>query len=170
VENLANSSVSSIVIGILVVAYSCYRQLQTRTVREDRGSIIFVVLLVIGLYQAFTFAEKHEVGAEIVIITIGSLIVGLALGVLRGVLVHVWRAGGKLYRRGNATTIVIWVVGIAIHLAVEFLSQKLDRSAQGLASSTLLIYIALSIGAQRFIVLRRAKTIEEHPDEAPTHY
>jgi hypothetical protein len=170
VENLANSSVSSIVIGILVVAYSCYRQLQTRTVREDRGSIIFVVLLVIGLYQAFTFAEKHEVGATIVLITIVSLLVGLALGVLRGTLVHVWRAGGKLYRRGNATTIVIWVVGIAIHLAVEFLSQKVDRSAQGLASSTLLIYIALSIGAQRFVVLRRAKTIEEHPDEAPTHY
>lgn len=169
-ENLGNSSLVSIIIGVLVVAFTCYRQLQTRAIREDRGVLIFVILIVLGLYEGFSFLEKHPVSGGALAITGASLVIGLAFGALRGRLVHLWRRDGKLLRRGGVITIVIWIVGLGIHLGTELLSGKLDSSAQGLATNTLLIYIALSLGAQRFVLLRRAKTIEEHPSEAPTRY
>jgi hypothetical protein len=170
VQSLDTSAVGSIVIGLVVVAFVCYRQLQSRPVREDRGVLIFLILLVFGLYQAFTFMENTAVSTDVLVITVASLIVGVGLGLLRGRLVHLWRSGGKLLRRGNGWTIVIWIIGLGIHLGTDFVGSSLDRAAAGFATNTLLVYIALSLGAQRFIVLRRAKSIAEHPDEAPTHY
>jgi NAD/NADP transhydrogenase beta subunit len=170
VTSLTNSPYTSIVIAILVVAFVCYRQLQTRNVREERGLVLYVLVFALGVLQTVTFVQKHSVGATVLILVIVSLVVGLGLGALRGRLVHLWRSGGQLMRRGNAWTVALWVVGIALHLGIDLFSTHLDKSAEGFASSTLLVYIGLALGAQRFVLLGRARSIVEHPDEAPTAY
>jgi hypothetical protein len=170
VTSLTSSPYTSIVIAILVVAFVCFRQLQTRSIREDRGLLLYVLVFALGVLQTMTFVQNHSIGATVLALVLVSLIVGLGLGALRGRLVHLWRADGQLLRRGNAWTVALWIVGLAIHLGIDFLSGPLNKSAAGFASSTLLLYIGLALGAQRLVLLRRAKNIVEHPNEAPTEY
>ena len=159
----------SIGIAVLVVAFVCFRQLQTRSIREERGLLLYVLVFALGVLQTSTFLQKHAVGATVVTLVTVSLAIGLGLGTLRGRLTHLWRANDQLLR-GNAWTVAIWVVGLGIHLAIDLYSRGLDHSAEGFATTTLLLYVGLSLGAQRLVLLRRAKTIVQHPNEAPTQY
>ncbi len=168
--SITSSPYTSIAIAVLVVAFVCFRQLQTRSIREERGLLLYVLVFALGVLQTSTFLQSHAVGSTVVVLVVVSLVVGLGLGALRGRLTHLWRADGQLLRRGNPWTIAIWVLGIGIHLAIDLYSRQLDHAAEGLATSTLLLYIGLSLGMQRLVLLRRAKTIVEHPDEAPTAY
>ena len=167
---LGNSAITSFVIGILDVALVCFRQLRTSSIREERGIVLYLVILAVGVYETVVFLQAHPVSLVVELLVGGSLVVGLGLGAGRGFLTHLWRADGRLLRRGNAWTIVLWVVGIGIHLGIDLFTEQVDRSGQGFASATLLIYIALSLGMQRLVLLRRARTIVGHPNEAPTHY
>jgi hypothetical protein len=132
--------------------------------------VLYVLIFALGVLQASTFLSKHAVGTVLILLVTASVLIGLGLGALRGRLTHLWRSGGQLLRRGNRWTIAIWVVGLGIHLSIDLTSQQLGKSAEGFATSTLLVYIALSLGVQRLVLLQRAKSIIEHPDEAPTHY
>jgi NAD/NADP transhydrogenase beta subunit len=170
VTSLANSPIVSIVIAVLVVALVCFRQLRTSPIREERGLFLYVIVFALGILQTVTFLQKHSVSATALALVLASLVIGLGLGALRGRLVHLWRSDGQLFRRGNGWTIGLWVIGLGIHLSIELLGAGLDKSAEGFASSTILLYIALALGAQRFVMLSRAKTITVHPDEAPTQY
>jgi NAD/NADP transhydrogenase beta subunit len=170
VSSFANSPWVSIVIAVLVVAVVCIRQLRTSSIREERGLVLYVLVFGLGVLQTVTFVQKHSIGAILLTLVLASLVIGLGLGALRGRLVHLWRANGQLLRRGNAWTIGLWAIGLAIHLSIDLIGAQLDKSAEGFASSTILLYIGLALGAQRFVLLQRAKTITEHPNEAPTQY
>jgi hypothetical protein len=170
VNSLASSPYLSIAIAAVIVAFVCYRQLRTSSIREERGLLLSVLVFALGILQTVTFIQKHSVDALVLSLVLVSLLIGLGLGALRGRIVHLWRANGQLLRRGNAWTVALWVVGIGIHLGVDLYSRGVDKSGEGFATSTLFIYIALSLGAQRFVMLRRAKSILEHPDEAATSY
>jgi hypothetical protein len=170
VQSLTNSGVTSIVVGLLIVVLVTFRQLRTSSVREERGVILYFVILAVGIYQTIFFLQAHVVDVTVELLIAASIVIGLGLGVLRGFLTHLWRADGKLLRRGNAWTILVWIVGLGIHLGLDIFTGQIDPSAQGFASATLLVYVALSLGTQRFVLLRRAKFIVEHPNEAPTHY
>jgi hypothetical protein len=167
---LIQSPYASIAIAVLVVALVCVRQLRTSPIREERGLVLYVLVFALGVLQTVTFLQHHSIGAAVLTLVLASLLVGLGLGALRGRLVHLWRVNGQLLRRGNAWTIGLWVIGLAIHLSIDLVGAGLDKSAEGFASSTILLYIGLALGAQRFVLLRRAKTLVEHPDEAPTQY
>lgn len=170
VQQILTSPWSSVVIGLLVVGWLCYRQLQTRTVKEDRGVRGAVILVAAGLAIAYNYLKVHDVDAVVLALTAGSLVIGIALGALRGRLVHLWREDATLYRRGNAVTVVIWIVGLAAHIGLDLLAVQLQPSAESFGSNTLLLYIALSLAAQKFVMLERAKRLDEHPEQAPTAY
>lgn len=170
VQDILNSPWFSLVIGLAVVAWFCYRQLQKKAVKEDRGMRGTVILVAAGLVVAYSYLKDHDVAAAVLGIAAGSLVIGIALGALRGRLVHVWREGSVLYRKGNALTVVLWAVGIAVHIGLDLVAAQLQPSTESFGSNTLLLYIALALGAQKFVVLERAKRLAEHPDEAPTSY
>jgi hypothetical protein len=170
VTSFANSPYVSIGLAVLVVAFVCYRQLQTRSIREERGLFLYVIVFALGVLQTSTFLQSHRVGTTAIVLVCASVLVGIGLGALRGRLTHLWRADGQLFRRGNPWTIAIWIGGIGIHLGIDLYSGALDRSAKGFATSSLLLYVGLSLGMQRLVLLRRAKSIVEHPNEAPTAY
>ena len=168
--SLANSPYTSIAISVLVVAFVSYRQLQTRGIREERGLLLYVLVFALGVLQASTFLQHHRVGTTAIVFVTISIVIGIGLGALRGRLTHLWRADGQLLRRGNPWTIGIWIVGLGIHLGIDLYSSQLDHTAEGFATSTLLLYVGLSLGAQRLVLLRRAKNLVDHPKEAPTTY
>src|SRR5581483_10629287 len=116
------------VIGVAVVVLLLARQVQKRSVREDSRPIIFLVLAVVGLFEAGQFVKAHPVGSEAILLTVGSLVLAAVFGVLRAFTVRLWREDGKLYRQGNVLTIVLWLVSIGTHFGVDAL---IDGSAKG---------------------------------------
>lgn len=153
-------SAANIVVSLAVLALILTRQLVKRTVREDQPFRIMAILGVIGIVETVQFQGKHTVSGAAWAILAASLVLGAGFGALRGMTVHVWREGGTLYRKGNAITLVLWVVGLALHLGSDLWVKHVDPSANGLSSTAVLLYLAVTLGAQQFYVIERAKHLE----------
>lgn len=151
---LVNNTVS-IVIGILALLFVLARQLQKRPVREDRGMRFMLILAVVGLYEIGTYLAHHSAHATAIGIVAGSLVVAAVFGAIRAYTVRLWREDGVLYRQGNALTLLLWLVAIGAHFGLDILVDH-SGGGSGLASSALVLYIAVSLGVQRLVVGRRA--------------
>lgn len=146
-------NVTEIVIGVAVVILLLARQVQKRSVREDSRPLIFLVLAVVGLVEAGQFVKTHPVGSQAVLLAVASLVVAAIFGVIRAYTMRLWRESGQLFRQGNVLTIVLWLVAIGIHFGIDAL---IDSSAKGLSTSTLLLYLAVTLGVQQMVVRYRA--------------
>ena len=146
-------NVTEIVIGVAVVLLLLARQVQKRSVKEDSRPIIVLILAVVGLFEAGQFIKAHPVGSQAVLLAVASLALAAVFGVIRAFTVRLWREDGQLFRQGNALTIVLWLVSIGIHFGGDTL---IDSSAKGLSTSTLLLYLAVTLGVQQVVVRYRA--------------
>jgi hypothetical protein len=146
-------NVTEIVIGIAVVILLLARQVQKRSVREDSRPLIFLALAVVGLLEAGQYIKAHPVNSEAILLTVASLVLAAVFGVIRAYTVRLWREEGQLFRQGNVLTIVLWIVAIGIHLGGDLL---IDSSAKGLSTTTLLLYLAVTLGVQQMVVRYRA--------------
>ena len=73
---------------------------------------------------------------------------------------RVWRTeDGTAVSKGSAVTAGLWILSLAAHLALEY---GIDRSTKvaGLGASTLLLYLAVTLGAQREVIRRRASVLD----------
>lgn len=146
-------NVTEIVIGVAVVILLLARQVQKRSVKEDSRPVIFLVLAVVGLVEAGQFLKSHPVGSEAILLTVASLVLAAVFGVIRAYTMRLWREEGQLFRQGNVLTIVLWLVAIGLHIGGDTL---IDSSAKGLSTTTLLLYLAVSLGVQQVVVRYRA--------------
>jgi len=150
-------SMANVLIALAILALILVRQLRTQQVREAQPYRIMLILGVIGLVETVQFHQQHDVSTAAWSLLVASLVVGAGFGALRGLTVHVWRDGGVLYRKGNAATLVLWLVGLALHLGVDVVIKHVDNSASGLGSSSVLLYLAVTLGVQQVLVLDRAE-------------
>ena len=150
-------SAVNVVIALAVLALILSRQLRRRTVRESQPYRITLILAVIGLVEVAQFRGQHDVTAAAWGLLAASLVVGAGFGALRGRTVHVWREDGTLYRQGNVATLVLWIVGLALHFSVDLLIAQVDADAKGLGSVAVLLYLAVTLGVQQLVVLERAE-------------
>ncbi len=146
-------NVTEIVIGVAVVILLLARQVQKRSVKEDSRPLIFLVLAVVGLFEAGQYIKAHPVNNEAILLSVASLVLAAVFGVIRAYTVRLWREDGQLFRQGNVLTIVLWIVAIGIHLGGDLL---IDSSAKGLSTTTLLLYLAVTLGVQQMVVRYRA--------------
>lgn len=162
-SSLGVSIVLTIVILVLIVS----RQLRERPVKEERGLRGIFIISIIGLVQLFDYIQKNPktLQTSAVIFLLLGLISALVFGWLRARFMHVWRDKGQLMRQGNISTILLWVVSIALHFGLDTAAQHMsnDKIASGLASASIVLYLAISLGAQKYVVLERAKAITEDP-------
>jgi hypothetical protein len=153
----------NIVVPALILAFIIRRQLEPRAVREDEPFRLLVVLVALGTVEMVQLAQKHTVPASAWAILGVSLAIGVGLGALRGALVHVWRVDGVLTRQGSYVTLVLWVVGLAVHFGADLVIAQVSHPARDLGNDALLLYVALVLGAQRWVTLARARRIEREP-------
>ncbi|HJP78269.1 MAG TPA: hypothetical protein VJ914_28610 [Pseudonocardiaceae bacterium] len=149
-------NITQIAIGVAVVILVLARQVQKRSVRQDSRPLIFLIIAVLGLVEAGEFVRTHPVGSQAILLTVASLVVAAVFGVIRAYTVRLWHEGGQLFRQGNAMTIVLWLVAIGIHFGLDAL---IDSSAKGLSASTLLLYLAVTLGVQQLVVRYRATAL-----------
>ena len=151
------TSAANVLIALAVLALILSRQLRKRTVREAQPYRIVLILAVIGVIETTQFHRDHAVSAGAWALLALSLVIGAGFGAWRGATVHVWRENGVLLRQGNAVTVVLWIVGLALHLGVDLAIKHVDASADGLGNSAVLLYLAITLGVQQLLVLERAE-------------
>jgi hypothetical protein len=145
----------NIVIGVVVLLWILSRQVQKRSVREDRRPTALLILLVLGVLQLTTFFKDNAATTSVVLLLVLSFVLAAGFGVIRAYTVRLWRADGQLWRQGNWLTVALWLAAIELHIGLDFLIDGAG-SAKGLSGASLMLYIAVSFGAQRLVVQSRA--------------
>jgi hypothetical protein len=149
-----------LVIGLAVLAFVLYRQLQPRPVRDNmRLPLIFAIIGVVELVQ---FLQHGHHGSGVVVALAGSLIIAAVFGAIRATTVRVWVEGGRAWRQGNWLTCLLWIVSLGVHLGYDYLVDGKGSQA-GLGSASLLLYLGVTFAIQQFILQARAQRMAGRP-------
>lgn len=155
-------NVINILIAAVVLAWVMSRQLRARPLNEQRPYSLMVVLAVLGLFQIAQLAGRAQITGAALAALVAGLVSGAIFGWLRGRHVHLWRVDGVLTRQGNWLTVALWVVGLAIHLGLDAAGELLsphDGAITSLGTVGIMLYLAVTLAAQRFATLARAKNL-----------
>jgi hypothetical protein len=147
--------VLSLALGVVVLALVLLRQTRIRPVPRQFVARLPVVLGVIGLFDAVDYAgDHHPTGADDLWV-IGTLAVGaVLLGAARALTVRIWSANQWVVRQGTPVTMALWLVSLAVHFFVD--GGGGHKGASGLEQSSFLLYLALTLGVQAYVIHRRA--------------
>jgi hypothetical protein len=74
--------------------------------------------------------------------------------VLRALTVKIWESNNWVVRQGTWLTMALWVVSLAVHLGSGIGAAHLN--AANFEATSLLLYLALTLGVQAAVVHRRA--------------
>jgi hypothetical protein len=147
--------VTELVVGIAALAFLVYRQLSAR--RLSASSLrISLILGVIGVLETVQFLQKHHAGGLTFAALGGSLVLALAFGAARTATTRLWQQDGSTWSQGNWLTATLWVAAVAAHLGYDALLDAHHGTA-GLGEATIVLYLAVSLGAQRLLLLQRAR-------------
>ena len=147
--------VTELALGVVILGLLIYRQLVPRRV-SSASLRIMLILGVIGVVELVQFLQKHHGGTVLAAALGGSLVLALVFGVLRAMTTRIWQQDGSAWSQGNWLTALLWVLALGAHLGYDALLDHHHGTA-GLGEATLVLYLAISLGAQRLIVMQRAR-------------
>lgn len=151
-----------VIVGIVVLGWILYNQLRVRQFSPRRLRVA-AILGVLGLVEIVSAAGTHPASLVGWTLLITGLVVGAALGLLRAATVRLWVRDGTVYTQGHAMTAVLWVVGIGVHIGLDLLARAIAPSAEVVNTSSVLLFIAVSLGVQGLMTVRRAQTLPGAP-------
>jgi hypothetical protein len=141
--------VFSYVVGVLVLIPVLLRQIRAVPVPRAYVPRLPIVLGVIGLFAMTSYAGDHHVTSTDWSWVAGTLAGAVILGGLRGVTVRVWESNGWVVRQANFVTMALWLGTLALQFAGD--------AAAGLVGASFLIFLGLTMAAQRYVEFRRAR-------------
>jgi len=147
-----------LIIGLAVLGWLLWRQLQVRELRRDKGYGAALVMVAIGLVEVVRYAGETHLGATGDALLATSIVVAAAFGVARAGTVRLWCEDGRLLRQGTAITAALWLAAIAIHLAGDEVIAPHDAARIGGVS--LLLYLGVSLAVQRAALGERARRLD----------
>jgi hypothetical protein len=131
-----------------VLLYVLWRQRQVRVLKTKL--LLPLVLGIVGLVSVLGDAKIHPLtsgqAAVLVALLLGDAI---GLGAVRAFTVRLWQTGEHAVRQGSWLTVGLWLVGVGVHEGV--------LAAAHIDSSSLLLYVGLTLGAQRLALDARAR-------------
>jgi hypothetical protein len=140
-----------VVIAVLIL----YRQSRIRPVPRFLRLRMPIFLGAIGIVEILDYTHDHHISTGGFWLVMGVTVVGAGvLGVIRALTVKLWTANHWVVRQGTALTMFLWVVSMALHLATG-LGASAGTTAH-LEASSFLLYLALTLGIQAYIVHVRA--------------
>jgi len=141
--------VFSYVVGVLVLIPVLLRQMRVVPVPRAYLPRLPIVLGVVGLFAMSSHAGDHHVTSSDWAWVLGTLAGAVIVGGLRGVATRVWDTNGWVVRQANLVTMALWLVTLVL--------QFVGDAAAGLVGSSFLIFLALTMAAQRYVEFRRAR-------------
>ena len=157
--------VVDIILGIAVLVLLIYRQLSVRQVNASALRLI-AILLIIGLLQTYRFLSQNHAHPLTFAAIGGSLVLAAIFGALRAGTVRVWLQDGQAWSQGNWLTATLWIASLVAHLGYDVLLVH-GPGARGLGTATIVLYLAVTLGFQRVLVLRRAQRLQLAGPAAP---
>jgi hypothetical protein len=146
--------VLDIILGVAVLALLIYRQLSTRPVNASALRLI-AILAIIGVLQTIQFLNKNHAHPLTYAAIGGSLVLAAIFGALRASTVRIWLQDNQAWSKGNWLTAALWIASLAAHLGYDLLVVH-GPGAKGVGTATIVLYLAVSLGFQRALVLQRA--------------
>jgi hypothetical protein len=166
---------SNILIDLVALVWLLSRQLRARPLTESYklplilaviGAAEFGAFIMGGGQQFASFLKGHRSfatipdGKTILAAVAGSLILAVVTGAIRAPTVRLWWQGGQYWRKGTWLTAALWIVSLGVHLGYDALiAHGTGKAAIG--DSTLLLFFAVSLTAQRVILTTRAHRIPQ---------
>ena len=157
-EGVITVLVVNVILGVAVLVFLIYRQLSVRPVNASALRLI-AVLLVIGLLQTYRFLSQNHAHPLTFAALGGSLVLAAIFGALRARTVRVWLDDGQAWSQGNWLTAVLWIASLAAHLGYDILVGH-GNGIRGLGVATIVLYLAISLGFQRVLVMQRAHRLQ----------
>ena len=157
--------VVDIILGIAVLVLLIYRQLSVRQVSASALRLI-AILLIIGLLQTYRFLSQNHAHPLTFAAIGGSLVLAAIFGALRAGTVRIWIQDGQAWSQGNWLTATLWIASLVAHLGYDVLLVH-GPGARGLGTATIVLYLAVTLGFQRVLVLRRAQRLQLAGPAAP---
>ena len=151
-----------VIVGIAVLGWILYNQLRVRQFTARRLRVAGS-LGVIGVVEIISAAGAHPVSVVGWTLLVIGLVIGAALGLVRAATVKLWVRDGAVYTQGHALTATLWIVGIGIHIGLDVLARAIAPSADGVNASSVLLFIAVSLGVQGLMTMRRAQALPGAP-------
>jgi hypothetical protein len=150
---MSGDSVTSLVIGVAVLALLVVRQLSVRRLNESYT--IVLIIAVIGVVEFVSFLNTHHGHhTQVIEAVLGSLAIAAVTGAIRAPTVRVWRDdSGQLLRQGTWLTAVLWVVSVGAHLGYDALVG--GKALGDVGDATILLYLAVTLVIQRVIMFAR---------------
>jgi len=162
--------VKIVVIGLLVLAalalvtFMVWRQTRERRV-TPRGLVVLpLVFVAIGVLADKDMPHRLDSPLALALLVLGLLLAG-ALGVLRATTMTVRRDGRALVTRGTRTTVVWWIVTLAVRIGVVLLAYRLGVAEQ---LGEAMLFVAVTFGVQNAIVAARGGLFSAAPTPAAT--
>jgi hypothetical protein len=144
-----------IALDVLVVAFFLSRQLRVRPVPRVLALRLPIILGVIGLIEFLDYRSDHHITSTDYAWFLGTLIIGAGvLGAVRALTVKIWETNNWVVRQGTWLTIGLWLVSLALHFVID--TGAGHAGVANLETATLLLYFAVTLGVQAYVVHLRA--------------
>jgi hypothetical protein len=141
--------VFSYVVGVLVLIPVLLRQIRVVPVPRTYVPRLPVVLGVVGLFAMSSYAGDHHVTSTDWAWVLATLVGAVVLGGLRGLSMRVWDTNGWVVRQANVVTMALWLATLVLQFAGD--------ATASLVGASFLVYLGLTLAAQRYVEFRRAR-------------
>jgi hypothetical protein len=145
----------SIAFDVVIAALILYRQRRIRPVPRTLHLRLPFILGILGVIEVLDYTGGHHVSAGAFWLVVGATVVGAGLlGLVRALTVKIWETNNWVVRQGTWLTMVLWVLSLALHLTSGIGAAHID--AAQFEASSFLLYLALTLGIQAYVVHLRA--------------
>ena len=145
----------TIAFDVVVVALLLFRQRRIRPVPRTLRLRMPIFLGVIGLIEVLAYTGSHHVSSSGLWLVLGVTVVGAAvLGFVRALTVQIWESNHWVVRQATGLTMILWVLSLVLHLAIG--SGTGHLATANLETASFLLYVALTLAAQAYVVHVRA--------------
>jgi hypothetical protein len=145
----------TITFDVVIAALILYRQRRIRPVPRTLHLRLPIFLGFLGLIEVLDYTGGHHISTGGFWLVLGATVVGAGLlGFVRALTVKIWPANHWVVRQGTWLTILLWVLSIVLHLTSGIGAAHFD--AAQFAASSFLLYLALTLGVQAYVVHVRA--------------
>jgi hypothetical protein len=148
------SAVIGILLGLLVLLRVIGRQVTGSLVTQRSLFLMPGIVLCVGLLSLSSAVHDASTG-ELAFLALDCVLL-IGFGVARGASVRLTRTDEGLFQKGTATTLVLWLVTIALRVGTSFASAALWPH-NSFGQATLALTIGVTLAAQNAMIYRRSQ-------------
>lgn len=146
-------SATNVLVALVVLFLVLRRQLTARPLQDK--SRLGLILAIVGALETLHFVSNQHLASRDMTLLVISLAIGLGLAALRAYTIRLWRQDGQTYQQGNLLTAALWIISLALHVAIDAMAKP------GLGSVSILLYFGIVIVAQQQLLQARARSRAE---------